>query len=152
MESITECRRVLKNDGQLVFTLNLESTMHEFYEVFKTILKQNGLNHEIDNLRDHIFKKRKPLGYIIRILLVDGFEIHDIRHNEFKLKFVDGTTMFNHFLIKLAFLEEWKSIIDQKVLKKIFNQIEEKLNEIAEISGELSLSVPFVTMTCSKNE
>jgi len=149
--ALSECARVSKPDAQLVITLNLEDTMIEFYEVFQKVLKDNNFNKEIIKMRKQIYLKRKPLTEIEKLLKSFGFKVTDIYHDKFYLRFIDGTTMFNHSLIKYWFLGGWKSILDDNYLEKIFDEVESRLNSIAKEKGELQLTVPFVTIDCRKN-
>lgn len=149
--ALSECARVSKPDAQLVITLNLEDTMIEFYEVFQKVLKDNNFNKEIIKMRKQIYLKRKPLTEIEKLLRSFGFKVTDIYHDKFYLRFIDGTTMFNHSLIKYWFLGGWKSILDDNNLEKIFDEVESRLNSIAKEKGELQLTVPFVTIDCRKN-
>jgi len=149
--ALSECARVSKPDAQLVITLNLEDTMIEFYEVFQKVLKDNNFNKEIIKMRKQIYLKRKPLTEIEKLLRSFGFKVTDIYHDKFSLRFIDGTTMFNHSLIKYWFLGGWKSILDDNNLEKIFDEVESRLNSIAKEKGELQLTVPFVTIDCRKN-
>jgi len=149
--ALSECARVSKPDAQLVITLNLEDTMIEFYEVFQKVLKDNNFNKEIIKMRKQIYLKRKPLTEIEKLLKSFGFKVTDIYHDKFYLRFIDGTTMFNHSLIKYWFLGGWKSILDDNNLEKIFDEVESRLNSIAKEKGELQLTVPFVTIDCRKN-
>ena len=79
-----------------------------------------------------------------------GFKINDIRHDSFKYRYIDGSAMLNHFLIKLAFISGWKSILKIKDQENIFDQVENKLNKSARKKGELTLTIPFVTIDCIK--
>jgi len=106
--TLSECYRVGKSGVQFVITFNLNDTMIEFYDVFEDILKANNLFSEINNLKDQIYLKRKPLNEVESILKASGFIIKNIKYNKFNISFLDGTTMFNHYLIKYWFLDGWK--------------------------------------------
>ncbi len=148
--ALSECARVSKSSAQLVITLNLEDTMIEFYQVFEEVLKGNNLNKEITKMKEQIYSKRKPLSEIEELLKIAGFNFINTYHDKFYLRFIDGTTMFNHSLIKYWFLGGWKSILDDNHLEKIFNEVELRLNNIAKERGEIQLAVPFVTIDCRK--
>ena len=148
--ALSECARVSKPNAQFVITLNLEDTMIEFYQVLEKVLKDNDFNKGIIKMKEQIYSKRKPLTGIEELLKSVRFKIVNIYHDKFYLRFVDGTTMFNHSLIKYWFLDGWKNILDAIHIEKIFNEVESKLNDIAEEKGELQLTVPFVTIDCRK--
>lgn len=146
--TLSECFRASKPGAQLAITLNLEDTMIEFYDVFRETLTENGLDDEVKKMKNQIYSKRKPLSETKTLLENSGFKIKNIFRDKFSMKFIDGSTMLNHFLIRLAFIEGWKSILKSSALEKIFNQVEDKLNKIAKNKGEVELTIPFVTIDC----
>ena len=151
MEAVlSECSRVSKKGAQLVITLNLEETMIEFYNVFKDVLMKNNLSDEISKLQKHIYSKRRPLDEIKQLIVLSGFEIKNIDTDKFYFRFVDGTTMFNHSLVKNWFLDSWKSIVSVEQLGNIFNQVEEQLNKTADKNGGVQLTIPFATIEAVK--
>jgi SAM-dependent methyltransferase len=150
-KTLSECRRVSKPGAQFVLTMNLKDTMIEFYNVFEEVLKANGMHDEVKKMKEHIYSKRKPLDEIKTLLLNSGFQIVAVEHDSFSFNFIDGTTMFNHYLIKYWFLSEWKKVVNDGEREKIFEQTEKGLNEIVKEKGELQLTIPFVTIDCIKN-
>jgi ubiquinone/menaquinone biosynthesis C-methylase UbiE len=149
-KSLAECWRVSKPGAQFVFTMNLEETMIEYYNVFEEVLKLNGLHNEIQKMKDQIYSKRKPLEEVRTLLINSGFKISGIHTDSFSINFLDGTTMFNHSLIKYWFLGGWKDILNDDDQEEVFDQTENKLNEKAMEKGELQLTIPFVTIDCIK--
>ena len=105
---------------------------------------------EIGLMKDHIYKKRKPLDEFVGLLKDAGYIIKEIYNEQFDYKFVDATAMLNHFLIKLAFLESWKEIIPGNFQEEIFKEIESRLNKQVQNAGLLSLTIPFVLISCEK--
>jgi ubiquinone/menaquinone biosynthesis C-methylase UbiE len=150
-KALSECGRVCKRRGQFVLTMNLEDTMIEFYEAFEEVLGANDMNAEIDKMKEHIYSKRKPIEEVKTLLTDSGFQVSSIRHDSFSFNFLDAKTMFNHYLIKYWFLSEWKKIINEDDRKKVFKQTESRLSETAKINGELRLTVPYITIDCTKN-
>jgi ubiquinone/menaquinone biosynthesis C-methylase UbiE len=148
--SLAECFRVSKPNAQLTITMNLEDSMIEFYDVFESTLIKNGLKDEVKKMKEQIYSKRKPLTEIKALLSNSGFEIKSINEDNFVLRFLDGPTMFNHYLIKYWFLDGWKSILKPEDLENIFEQLEQNLNEIAKEKGEISLTIPYVTIDCRR--
>jgi len=150
-QSLSECRRVSKPGAQFVLTMNLEETMIEFYDAFEKVLKVNGMHNEVEKMKGHIYSKRKPLDEVKIFLTNSGFQISSVDHDSFSINFVDGTTMFNHYLIKYWFLIEWKKVVNDDDLEKLFEQTENRLNKTAKEMGELQLTIPYVTIDCIKN-
>ena len=147
---LCECHRTSKNDARLLFSMNLEETMIEFYNVFKEILSKNNLKDEADRVSKHIYEKRKPVNIIESYLKNSGYDISRIEYDNFYLRYLNGTVMLNHFLIRVGFLKSWKEILKPEDADNIFGQIESKLNIIAKQKGEIKLSVPFAVFDCRK--
>jgi len=149
-KALEEISRVSKTGAQLVVTMNLPETMIEFYDIFRNVLKENNKTIELRKLEEHIFSKRKPLSYTTELLEKSGFKIQSIHEDSFNLRFTDGSSMLNHFFIKLSFLESWKIILNAQDVKRIFKRIENKLNILSRQNGELKLSIPWICMDCRK--
>ena len=142
----SECRRISRSGAQLIFNFNLEDTMIEFYSVLKDILNESGMLNELEKMKQHIYSKRKPAEEVICLVEKNGFTVNEVKHDSFQFRYADGSSMFNHFLIRLAFLNSWQELVPEAKQKEIFEEAEKKLNSIAENEGELKLRVPFVTV------
>ena len=53
----------------------------------------------LKRLNEHIASKRMPLSILTEKIEKNGFKINHIDENQFYYKYVDGTTMLNHFFI-----------------------------------------------------
>ena len=148
--SLSECNRVSKPGAQLVITFNLENTMMEFYNVFEETMKENNLDDEIIEMKAQIRSKRKPLDEVKSLLKESGFKIEDVQHKSFKMDYLDGSTMFNHYMIKYWFLPGWKHVLKEENQERIFDLVEKKLNKISAEKGYFTLTVPYVVMECVK--
>ncbi len=138
-----ECFRVAKPQTQVVVTENTPDTMHEFYTCFREVLEDMGLNACLSLVDEQIYSKRKPLAQTRQWIENTGFQITDITEHAFTMRFLDGTTLFEHFLIRLAFLESWVTIVAEEARRPVFQEVEKRLNKQAQQQGELRLSVPF---------
>jgi arsenite methyltransferase len=147
---LSECARIMKQGGQFVLTMNLNNTMVEFYEILEKVLRKEEMVDEIKKMNQQIYKKRKPLDEFIKLIENHGFSIKDVDHDQFDYKFVDGTTLLNHYFIRLAFLNGWKGIVPFEKQEFIFDKIETRMNEKALTDGYFKLSVPFVVIDCTK--
>ncbi|MBM2816317.1 MAG: class SAM-dependent methyltransferase [Ignavibacteria bacterium] len=147
-KSLSECRRTAKTGCQLVFTMNLPGSMSLFYEYFEKTLRHFGLDVRVDALQEHIFQKRKPVDFMIETVKKYNFEPVEIKENSFSLRFSDGTTLFNHFLIRIGFLPAWKKITPEEYSEKVFTELENSLNQYAELNGEISLNIPYACFDC----
>lgn len=147
-----EIKRISKPACQMVFTMNLPDSMKEFYNIFEEILNNFNKKKEIEKLKNHIFHKRKPIEHTKIMIEKAGFHVINISQDIFQLKFLDGTTMFNHFLIQVGFINNWKQVLDERDLQPIFRMIEKDLNKIAHQKGELTLSIPWICINCQKSQ
>ena len=61
-----------------------------------------------------------------------GFNIKEIKQKSFKMDYLDGTTMLNHYMIKYWFpVPNWKYVLKEEDQEKIFDMVEKKLNNAA---------------------
>jgi arsenite methyltransferase len=148
--SLSECYRVCRHGASMVLTMNLEQTMLDFYDAFEKVLQELGLTAEIRKMKEHIFSKRKPLDLTITFLKNSGFSVNKILQDSFRIRFADGTAMFNHYLIRFWFLDGWKKVVPEKGREAIFSLVEERINTAAAEAGEFSLDIPYVTIDCRK--
>jgi arsenite methyltransferase len=149
---LSECNRIMRINGQFVLSVNLDTTMIEFYSVMEQVLTDLDMKGELSTIKQHIYSKRRPLPELIALLKQYGFEVVHIVEDQFDYQFTDGTTLLQHFFIRLAFLPSWKSIVPAARQDEVIERIEEKLNRQAGLSGQCKLSVPFVIINCEKPE
>ena len=149
-KTLKECQRVSKPGAQFIFTMNTEGSMIEFYSVFENVLAEYNLENEIIEMKKQIYSKRKPVQEMGEKVEAAGFHIEKVINDSFELIFVDGTAMFNHYVIRYWFMDGWKKILTKNDLIKVFDKVELILNEQAEQKGKLSLTIPFVTFNCRK--
>ena len=147
---LSECYRVLKPKGQFVFTVNLYGTMAEFYDIFKMVLLDLGMNDEIQKMKEHMYEKRKPVKVMDKFVQKAGFEKVKKDKRFFSMRYLNGTTFLNHYPIKLHFLPEWKKILPEKKVEEIFDILENKLNEYAKQNRELFLTIPYMCYIIEK--
>lgn len=149
-QSLSECARIIKPGGQFIQTMNLNDTMLEFYSVMEKVLTDLKLEICLDSMRNQIYNKRKPLDQYLEQIKSHGFSIDSVSQDKFEYKFVDGTTMLNHYFIRLAFIDGWKDIVPKDKQVEVFERIENELNLKSAIDGIMTLSVPFVLIDCTK--
>lgn len=145
---LAECYRVSRPHAQMILTVNLPATMNQFYAILEATLRDHGKTKEVIKMREHIHHKRKPHHQTTAMITRAGFCIQKIFEDHFTMRFLDGSAMFNHFFIKLAFLDSWKNILSPDDRKPIFEIVETRLNKIAEHCGEVKLTIPFVCIDC----
>jgi arsenite methyltransferase len=149
-KSLHECARVSKKEAQFVITYNTDRTFHEFYTHFRKSLRETGLKFCLPKVDQHIYSKRKPLTEYQEALTKSGFTIRKVYKDAFRYQFCDGTSMLNHFMMKLSFLPSWKEIVPAERRNEVFQKVEEKMNLQAAEEGVFIMSVPFATFDCRK--
>ncbi len=147
---LSECSRISKDNCQFVMTMNLDKTMFEFYDQLEIVLMEKNMNKEIQFMRQHIYEKRRPLEEMISLLQRFGFRVKNVDHDMFKYHFADGTAMFNHYFIRMAFMDSWVKLLPAEYVDELFEVVETRLNEIALRAGGIKLSVPFVVINALK--
>lgn len=150
-KTLSECNRVMKSGGQFILTMNLEDTMHEFYDVLENVLDRKGLYDEIKSMHTHIYDKRKPLDEFCSLLEKHSFKIRKTVIDQFEYTFADGDSMINYFPIGFYFLPSWKSLVPNDRVEEIFNEVLFDINNIAEKEGYFKLTVPFAVIDCYKS-
>jgi SAM-dependent methyltransferase len=138
-----ECRRVLKPGGKLALTTNLVGHMAEFYEIFRAVLHETADVGALAALDAHE-QGRATLESTQHLLCASGFAIERTERDRLRMRFGSGTALFAHSFIKLAFLQEWESVVPQEVRGATFERLEARLNEVAASPGGLELSVPML--------
>jgi arsenite methyltransferase len=141
-----ECSRIIKPGGQFVFTMNLDTSMVEFYSVFKEVLEEMQMNREINMMYQHIYQKRRPVDEVLALVKKHGFAVKDLRYDQFDYRFASGTAMLNHYFIRLAFMDSWKKLLPERGIYDVFDKIEIRLNNLADQFGSITLSIPFVAI------
>lgn len=149
-QALQECQRVCKPGAQLVFTMNLDTTMHELYTVLQSVLSDKGMEDAVRAMQQHIRSKRKPLADVETLLHETGFSIQQTVHDEFVWRYANGSALFNHFAIKVAFLGGWRSVVQPEQEQSVFAEVENRLNAIAQQQGEICLHIPFVVIDCTR--
>ena len=150
IKALDEIARVCKQNAQLVLTVNGPGSMIEFYDVFEKVLKQFNLLDEIEKMKAHIHSKRKSVEYTEKLVTNAGIKIKELYEDSFQLSYADGTSMLDHFVIKLAFLPSWIEILQPKDVEPVFTQVENELNKVAREKGGFVLSIPWICLDCRK--
>ena len=149
-KTFAECRRVSKQGAQFVFTFNTDQTFVEFYDVYRKVLKDSGMQEYQKKLDEHIYSKRRPVSEFKSLLEDNGFRIVSILNDKFYYRFSDASAMLDHFFMKLAFMPSWKAVIPEERREEVFKRIEIELNAKVIKSGVFTMQVPFVTLDCEK--
>ena len=144
--SVAEWGRVVRPGGRVAMTSNLVGHMREFYSIFRPLLL------ELDNPEylEQLAKNEAHRGTADehrRQLENAGFEIESSVESQFTLRYLDGTALFSHPLVRMGFLPSWLSIVDEDVRGPLFEELERRLNVYAKAHGRLNLTVPTLTLS-----
>ena len=137
-----ECHRVLKTDGKLSLTTNLNGHWKEFYNVFYSTLEELKLEKYIPNLKAEE-EHRGTINSVSNLFTSNGFTINKVVVESFEMKFLDGTAFLNHHFIKLGWLEGWMKLFPEDLHISIFSSLERNLNNMNVDSKCLDLQVPM---------
>ena len=148
--AVSECFRVSRPGAQMVLTMNLPESMEEFYAVFADILSETGRRSDIAKMREHIASKRLPLAATEVLLHESGFLVSNVAEDRFTMRFSNGTALFQHYFMRLAFFNSWEEVLEGRDVQEFFHSLEHRLNDIAARQGELTLTVPFACFDCMK--
>lgn len=147
---LSECSRVIKSGGQFVQTMNLDKTMIEFYNQLENVLAEMKLYKEIEMMYKHIKQKRPPLHDFLGLMQKHNFIVNDVVEDEFCYKFADASAIFNHYFIRLGFMDSWIKLLPSDEVAHIFDTIETRMNDLTQEQNGLKLTVPFVMINAVK--
>ncbi|MFO0940652.1 MAG: class I SAM-dependent methyltransferase [Pirellulales bacterium] len=148
---VLECNRVLKNHGQLLITTNLSGHMDEFYQVFRSTLDELGLQQHVDSLTCHI-AHRGTKEQTETLLNSAGFDVDFVEQRSLEMNFANGTALLSHYFMRLAFIPAWKELVPELMHQPFFSQLERKLNQHAIDEGGLTLTIPMLFVSASKQD
>ena len=137
-----ECFRVAKPKTPIALTTNPEDHMKEFYQVLTETIIQLKLEHVPDKFEAHQ-KHRLSVKKVCHLLETAGFAISQTQQKSFSMRFLNGTAFLNHYFIKYAFMDGWKSIFPTDLLKPVFTQLEKNLNALAKKKNEFKVTIPI---------
>ncbi|MEV8373584.1 class I SAM-dependent methyltransferase [Kribbella sp. NPDC056861] len=123
---LAECHRVLRPGGRLLLSTNLVGHMAEFYDVLRGKVADEALARHLNH--------RATVPGTLALLEGSGFDT-TVAESTFTMRFADGSALFNHYFIRLGFLEGWQSIASPETLAAV----EDELNQ----RGEISLTIPM---------
>ncbi len=146
-----ECNRVLKLQGKLCITSNLNGHWKEFYEVFYATLKQIGKEILVPILKNDE-EHRGTVESVSKLFTENGFKVTRHFEENFEMKFVDGSAFLNHHFVKLGWVTTWISLFPKEELQVIFSALEQSLNDFSTKNNGLTLTVPMAFIEGEKYE
>jgi arsenite methyltransferase len=140
--AIRECYRVAAPQATLALTTNLQGHMREFYEVFAQSLRQLGMESLLGALEAHI-THRATVSQVESLLREAGFIVRRTVKSEIPMRFLDGSALLRHKLIRQGFLDAWRDVVEGADERLLFSTLELNLNALAASHSGLTLTVPF---------
>ncbi len=146
---MSECRRVARPRAMLVWGTNLREHMPEFYTVFEWALRQLDRPDALARLAEHI-RKRVTIAEMNELMTEYGFTPTRSETEMTSLRFVDGSALLRHFIIREAFLDDWRKLLEPGTEVEVFRLVELELNRQARDNGEVKLSVSMAYIEAVK--
>ena len=146
---LANCLRVAKPGATLALATNLSGHMAEFYDPFRETLVELDLTEALPGLRSHE-ENRGTVESLSALLATAGFEVGRVVTDSFRMRFADGTTFLDHYLIRLGFLGNWRALVPPESVEEVFARLEERLNLVAARDGELALTIPMACLVATR--
>ena len=146
---LAECFRVARAGGTLYLTTNVEGHFAQFYKVFRDVLRALAKTDCLDRLAANE-RHRGTRDSLSGLLHDAGFRVNRAVEGSFDMRFLDGGALLNHSLTKIGFLDGWRNVVAAEEERAVFQRIEAGLNEAAERSGELRMTVPMLFVEAKK--
>lgn len=133
--ALRECRRVARDHATIALTTNVQGHMRELYDAFAEVLA--GDHAALQRLDAHV-NHRATVGGVTALLNTSGFDVTNVVEREAVMRFASGTALFNHYFVKLGFLDAWKKIVPGDA-RRVFAELVRVLDD----RGPVTLTIPM---------
>jgi ubiquinone/menaquinone biosynthesis C-methylase UbiE len=140
--AMRECYRVAEPGAILALTTNLQGHMRQFYEIFAQSLRQMGMESRLSDLETHM-AHRATTSRVESLLREAGFSVRRELTREVPLRYLDGSSLLRHKLIRQGFLDAWRDVVKGADEQVFFSNLEANLNAFAASQGGLTLTIPL---------
>jgi arsenite methyltransferase len=140
--AVRECYRVAAPRAMLILTTNLQGHMREFYEIFGQSLRQMGMESRLSALEAHM-AHRATTSRVESLIHEAGFSVRRVLTSEILMRYLDGSALLRHKLIRQGFLDGWRDVVKEAEEQIFFSTLEANLNAVAASHGGLTLTIPF---------
>lgn len=143
------CYRLAKPGAKLVLTTNIKGHFAEFYDVYRSVLTALGKTEAVERLnqQENHRHTRAEVGALVEAA---GFRVTNSVVESFFYRFADGSALLRHWLVRLGFLDGWRTVLDPADEAQVFSQLEDQLNRLAEQEGDIRLTVPMLLVESQK--
>jgi SAM-dependent methyltransferase len=143
--------RLLREGGQLLLTMPLQSAMREFLDSYYLTLRDLKLQDYMHTLGKHI-ASRPTIAAVSKLVERSGFTVMRTVTDTFTLRFPDPHAFLRSPLMQTLYLAELREIIpDMTIRRLVFNEVERRLTARAHVAGgELAMSVPMLCVSASR--
>lgn len=135
-----ECLRILKSGGVLALTTNLNPHWPLFYETLEAALRTHELDASLDVVRQEQLRRGSEAS-VTDWLARSGLQKIVESGREWNMRFASGTAFLNHHFVKLGWVEHWVQMVPADFQKRVFDEVEQNLNEQAMREGNLYMRV-----------
>jgi arsenite methyltransferase len=140
---MAEVWRVARPGATLAITTNLKGHYREFYDVYREVLRELDKERHMERLNAD--EERRGTKETVSALFTEaGFEVRKVVEDRFEMRFLDGSAMLRHFLVRIGFLEAWRNIVTPEEEEEVFTLLEQRLNEAAARQAGLRMTVPML--------
>ncbi len=140
---LAECFRVARAGASLVMTTNVKGHYKEFYEIYNAVLRELNKERHMERLNENE-EHRGTRESVCALLEAAGFNVARVIEDEFQMRFLDGSAMLRHSLVRFGFLDGWRGVVTAEEEEEVFALLEKRLNEAAARQGELRMTVPML--------
>ncbi|GAB5466527.1 MAG: hypothetical protein Kapaf2KO_19630 [Candidatus Kapaibacteriales bacterium] len=130
--------KALKDGGNFCMTSNGSETFKELFEVFKYAF----VHLKIDDspLKEYI-RNRTDSSNLIKEVQEYGFVLEKELHSTRSMRFTSALSIFNHSIIRIAFIGGWKELVNDK-WGEFLQIVEIQIEKIIERDGCFRFTVP----------
>lgn len=132
--AIAECRRVALPGATIALTTNLQGHMKELYDIFAEVLDEDDRR----KLEEHI-RHRATVPAVRDLLGRHRFTVRRVVQRMGVMRFANGEALFNHYFIKLGFLDAWKKVVPAHLFPRVLERL----------TGEVRLTIPMAYFSAS---
>ena len=147
---LKECNRVMKTGVAYCTTTNLNRTLQEFYDVFEKTMTDVGLASQYESKYAVHVNHRGTINSMRELIEQGGFKVTRQIESSYQMRFLNGTAFLNYSVVIVGFIHPWRNMFAEGDKQKFFERLENNLNEVSKLEGELKLTIPMAYFECRK--